>query len=321
MPASSVGTYTFAITFSNSTTGCSSTSYNFTVGVVSASVPRITTSGTISTFAACSGLPSPAQTINVSGANLTADIAITAPTGYEVSLSSTSGYASSVTVSKDVNGTAASTPIFLRLKAGVTAGTSGNYTFISSGAVTKSLATGNSVLNPLPSISILGGTSAATCVNAGLSLQATNTPATNNPWISSNTQIVTLSTNPQNLSNITVNGLTAGTTNITYTDNKGCIATQAVQVNALPTITGGSVVCLGSPLQLSGTGTPNSSIPWFSTNQTVAIISNDGLVTGLSVGTSNITYRNSDGCSKTQTITVNAKPSTPTIVAGGATTF
>jgi hypothetical protein len=321
MPASSVGSYTFAITFSNSTTGCSSTSYNFTVGVVSASVPRITTSGTISTFAACSGLPSPAQTINVSGANLTADIAITAPTGYEVSLSSTSGYASSVTVSKDANGTAASTPIFLRLKAGVTAGTSGNYTFISSGAVTKSLATGNSVLNPLPSISILGGTSAATCVNAGLSLQATNTPATNNPWISSNTQIATLSTIPQNPSMISVNGLTAGTTNITYTDNKGCIATQAVLINALPTITGGSVVCIGSTLQLSGNGTPNSTNPWNSTNQTVATISDDGLVTGLTVGTSNITYRNNDGCSKTQIITVNPKPSTPTIVAVGATTF
>jgi hypothetical protein len=321
MPASSVGTYTFAITFSNSSTGCSSSSYNFTVGVVSASVPRITTSGTISNFAACSGLPSPAQTINVSGANLTADITITAPTGYEVSLSSTSGYTSSLTVSKDANGTVASTPVFLRLKAGVAAGTSGNYTFISSGAVTKSLATGNSVLNPLPSISFFGGASAATCVNAGLSLQATNTPAINNPWISSNTQIATLSTIPQNPSNTTVNGLTAGTTNITYTDNKGCIATQAVRINALPTITGGSVVCLGSTLQLSGNGTPNSANPWISTNQTVATISDDGLVTGLTVGTSNITYRNNDGCSKTQIITVNPKPSTPTIVAGGATTF
>ena len=321
MPASSVGTYTFAITFSNSSTGCSSSSYNFTVGVVSASVPRITTSGTISTFAACSGLPSPAQTINVSGANLTADITINAPTGYEVSLSSSSGYATSVRVSKDANGTAPSTPIFLRLKAGVAAGTSGNYTFISSGAVTKTLGTGNSVLNPLPSISILGGTSAAICVNAGLSLQATNTPATNNSWISSSTQIATLSTVPQNPSNIIVNGLTAGTTNITYTDNKGCIATQAVLINALPTITGGSVVCLGSTLRLSGNGTPNSANPWISTNQTVATISDDGLVTGLTVGTSNITYRNNDGCSKTQIITVNPKPSTPTIVAGGATTF
>ena len=321
IPTSSIGTYTFAITFSNSTTGCSSTTYNFNVGVVSASVPRITTSGTVGTFAACSGLPSLAQTINVSGANLTADIAITAPTGYELSLSSASGYASSITVSKDANGTVPSTQVFLRLKAGVAAGTSGNYTFISSGAVSKTIATGNSGLNALPAISILGGGSAATCVNSGVSLQATNTPATTNPWVSSNTQIATLSTIPQNLSNITVNGLSAGTTNITYTDNQGCIATQAVQVNALPTITGGSVVCLGSPLQLSGTGTPNSSIPWFSTNQTVATISNDGLVTGLSVGTSNITYRNSDGCSKTQTITANAKPSTPTIVAGGATTF
>jgi hypothetical protein len=321
MPASSVGTYTFAITFSNSSTGCSSSSYNFTVGVVSASVPRITTSGTISTFAACSGLPSPAQTINVSGANLTADITITAPTGYEASLSSTSGYTSSVTVSKDANGIAASTPIFLRLKVGVAAGTSGNFTFISSGAVTKTLATGNSGLNPLPSISILGGTSAETCVNAVLSLQANNTPATNNPWISSNTQIATLSTNTQNPSFITVNGLTAGTTNITYTDNKGCIATQAFRVNALPTITGGTVVCLGSTLQLSGNGTPNSTNPWNSTNQTVATISDDGLVTGLTVGTSNITYRNNDGCSKTQIITVNPKPSTPSIVAGGATTF
>ena len=322
MPASSVGTYTFAITFSNSITGCSSTTYNFNVGVVSASVPRITTSGTIGTFAACSGLPSPAQTIDVSGANLTADITITAPTGYEVSLSSASGYASSVTVSKDANGTVPSTSIYLRLKAGVAAGASGNYTFISSGATTKNVATGNSVLNPLPSISILGGGSAAVCVNSGLSLRATNTPAASNSWVSSNTQIATLSAFPQSLSNITVNGLTAGTTTITYTDNNGCIATQAVQVNALPTITGGSVVCLGSSLQLSGSGTPSSTMaPWVSNNQNVATISNEGLVSGLAAGTSTIRYTNSDGCTITQSITVNAKPATPTIGAGGPTTF
>ena len=321
IPASSVGTYTFSIKFSNSTTSCEST-YTFNLGVVSASVPRISISGTIGTFAACSGLPSSAQSVSVAGANLTTDITVNAPNGYEVSKSSASGYASSVTLAKETDGSVPSTLVYLRLKANVASGASGNFTFASTGAVTQTVSSGNSVLNTLPSITVQGP-SESVCVNRTASLQGTGTPASSNPWISSNLSVGTLTiSNPPNQIYANLSGLAAGSTTITYTDNNGCIATKDIQVNALPTITGPSVACIGYSIQLTGSGTPStSSAPWISASQNVATITNTGLLSGVAAGTSNIIYTNSDGCSITQSITVNANPSTPTITAGGATTF
>jgi hypothetical protein len=65
--------------------------------------------------------PSASQTYNLSGTNLTgfpSNITVTAPTHYEVSKSSGSGYAASVTVAY-TSATLASTPIYVRLKAGL----------------------------------------------------------------------------------------------------------------------------------------------------------------------------------------------------------
>ena len=64
--------------------------------------PTITTSGTLSTFTACADYNSAEQSFSVSGNNLTNDIDITAPLGYEVSFSSGSGFATSIIL--DVNG-------------------------------------------------------------------------------------------------------------------------------------------------------------------------------------------------------------------------
>jgi hypothetical protein len=65
--------------------------------------------------------PSTAQLYNLSGGNLTgypSNIAITAPTDYEISLSSGSGYATGLNVPY-TSATLASTPIYVRLKAGL----------------------------------------------------------------------------------------------------------------------------------------------------------------------------------------------------------
>jgi hypothetical protein len=61
------------------------------------SQPKIVTSGSFTDFSSCAGTASTSQSVTVSGQNLgTSSITATAPTGYEVSLSSGSGYASSV---------------------------------------------------------------------------------------------------------------------------------------------------------------------------------------------------------------------------------
>ncbi|NLH78999.1 MAG: hypothetical protein GX465_18415, partial [Acidobacteria bacterium] len=86
--------------------------------------------------------------------------------------------------------------------------------------------------------------------------------------------------------------------------------TATVTVYALPSISGTLTVCDNSTTQLTGSGTPAASNPWVSSNTAVATVSNTGLVTGQSAGTSVITYTNNNGCSTAATVTVTAPPTT-----------
>ncbi|MCF8214756.1 MAG: hypothetical protein K9I92_06335, partial [Chitinophagaceae bacterium] len=89
------------------------------------SQPKIITTGSFTAFSSCAGTASTAQSVTVSGQNLgTSPITATAPTGYEVSLSSGSGYASSVSIAA-TSGTVATTTVYLRLKSDATNGATG----------------------------------------------------------------------------------------------------------------------------------------------------------------------------------------------------
>jgi len=77
-----------------------------------------------------------------------------------------------------------------------------------------------------------------------------------------------------------------------------------------PTINGTLSTCGGLTTQLSSPDAPAASNAWVSASTSVATISNTGLVTGVSAGTSVITFTNSTGCTNTATVTVNASPST-----------
>jgi hypothetical protein len=93
--------------------------------------------------------PSASQSYNLSGTFLTgypSNIAVTAPSNYEVSLSSGSGYASSINVPY-TSATLASTPIYLRLKAGLSVGTYNGETISNAGggATTVNVTCGGSV--------------------------------------------------------------------------------------------------------------------------------------------------------------------------------
>ena len=95
-----------------------------------------------------------------------------------------------------------------------------------------------------------------------------------------------------------------------------------INLHAQCTITGTLRVCVGSTTQLTGSGTPSASSPWVSATTSVATISNTGLVTGVSAGTSAITYTSNNGCINTATVTVIALPiitGTLNICAGSTT--
>lgn len=115
-------------------------------GTVS-STPGIYVSGSLNAFSQVMGSPSPSQTYTVSGANLTADITITAPASFEISADGTA-WSTSLNFSP-VSGTVTPVIIYVRLNAAAEGSHSGNIQHSSTGA--------NSINLP-----VSGNTSAAT---------------------------------------------------------------------------------------------------------------------------------------------------------------
>jgi hypothetical protein len=110
-----------------------------------------------------------------------------------------------------------------------------------------------------------------------------------------------------------VTGAGAGTAVITYTVGGLCRALAVVTVNSLPaSIMGVLKTCPGSTTTL----TNSSSGSWSSTTPSVAtIVAGSGVVTGVSDGTTLISYTNASGCSVSAVVTVNALPAA---IAGAA---
>ncbi len=203
---------------------------------------------------------------------------------------------------------------------GITAGTSTiSYTVTDDNGCSSSTTVVVTV-NALPAPTIVGTPSV--CVGAMVQLTGASgvvAPATvqTSGWSSSTPAVATVDNTGK------VTGLTTGSTTITYqvTDSNGCSASTSVvvTVNALPapSISGTASVCIGAMTQLSGT--PGVVAPavlvtgiWASGTPGVATVDVTGKVTGLSAGTSTISYTVTDnnGCSSSTTVvvTVHALP-------------
>ena len=105
--------------------------------------PIITVSGSLTSFKTLPGTASAAQTYTVVGRNLTEDISITAPDGFELSTDGNT-YSSSLTLSQS-DGTVASTVIYVRLHSATEDTLTGNILHASSGATEVSLAVSGTV--------------------------------------------------------------------------------------------------------------------------------------------------------------------------------
>lgn len=165
---------------------------------------------------------------------------------------------------------------------GVNAGTATiTYAVPSMGYVTTVV-----TINPSPT-SILGVTS--TCEGASITLSNSTIGGL---WSSSNTSVATIGA-----STGSVTGIAVGTCTITYSVPTGCKATRQITVNPLPnagTIAGAPTVCVGTTTTLSNTvsgGTWSSGTPGNAT-----ISATIGLVTGVAIGTTIITYTTVNSC-------------------------
>ncbi|RBL88664.1 Ig-like domain-containing protein [Chitinophaga flava] len=192
------------------------------------------------------------------------------------------------------------------LVTGVSAGTATITYEVTNANGCKSKQAATITVNALPVVSPITGTTSV-CVGVTTTLNNT-TPG--GVWSCSNAAVATIDANGL------VTGVSAGTATITYevTNANGCKSKQTttVTVNALPVvspITGTTNVCTSFTTTLSNT-TPGGI--WSSSNTAVATIDANGLVTGVSAGTSTITYEvtNANGCKvqQTTTVTVNALP-------------
>jgi uncharacterized protein YjdB len=101
-----------------------------------------------------------------------------------------------------------------------------------------------------------------------------------------------------------VTGIASGTVAISYTLGTGCTRIMPVIVNPTAPITGPNSICVGQTALYRDTALGGT---WSSSTPSVATISSSGWVTGISSGTTTITYARS-GCSATYAITVNPIP-------------
>ncbi|MBC7507814.1 MAG: hypothetical protein H7320_03555, partial [Ferruginibacter sp.] len=156
----------------------------------------------------------------------------------------------------------------------------------------------NVTVNGLP---VIGG-NLNVCILSSTTLTGSAQPDATTPWTSANTAVATINAGG------VVAGVSAGTSLVTYKNSNGCTATASVTVNALPTISGTLSICSASTTTLTGSATADAATPWVSATPSVSSITNTGIVTGLTAGTSVISYKNNNGCTITATVTVNALP-------------
>ena len=128
-------------------------------------------------------------------------------------------------------------------------------------------------------------------------------------WVSSNTSIATVT------SGGVVTGVAAGVVNIYYELTTGCTVYHTDTVTGSTTvhaITGTRTLCVGASTTLSDSTTGGY---WTSGSASIATVGSTGVVTGVSAGTSVITYHSTAG---TATATVTVSPA-PAAISGSST--
>ena len=166
---------------------------------------------------------------------------------------------------------------------------------------------GNTVtfnVNAIPSAISGAGT---VCAASNITL----TDAGGGNWTSNNISVATIG-----FTSGVVTGVTGGSATITY-NLLGCTTTATVSVNADAAIIGSSGTCAGTSTTLtnaSGTGT------WTSSNTSVATVNaGTGVVTGVSIGSANISFTlTSTGCTTTTPMTITAAPPVYIVTGGGS---
>ncbi len=219
------------------------------------------------------------QTYTVSGTNLTADVTVTAPTGYTICTTSGGSYTTTLTLSQTA-GSVATTTIYVRFSPVVVQAYNGNITNVSTGATTQNIAVTGAGITP--TITVTPSTLDFGDVQTG-------TTSTHQTYTVSGTNLtadITI-TAPTGYTICTTSGGTY-TTTLMLTQTAGSVASTAIYVKFSPTV----VQAYNDNITNESTGATTQNIAV--TGAGVCVIpSQAGIITGLTTvcqGQSGITY-------------------------------
>jgi len=275
----------------------------------------------ITNFNSCTGTPSTPQNFTVSGNNLTGNIILTAPAGYELSNSATGKFSVTDTLAA-TGGTVATSTVYTRLSATATGTPLGNISITSAGATTQTIAVSGTV-NALPTAPVITNSRPLNFCN-GDSTVLTSSVTTGIQWQLNNTNIT-------GATGTKITAKQSGAYTVVTTNSNGCSAVSAITTvknNPIPgaplisTSGNATAFCSGSYLVLSSDSTSGNQWYYNGTAVTTAKGVND---TARAAGNYALQYTSSAGCvspmSTSKAITVNALPSIPTITSNVSTSF
>ncbi|MBK7524706.1 MAG: Ig-like domain-containing protein [Saprospiraceae bacterium] len=224
------------------------------------------------------------------------------------------GETASVTPGTNGIWTSSNTAIATITNAGVVSGISaGSVTFTYTRTADGCTATWPFTVLANPVAPLIGTITQPTCSSPTGSVVLTGLPSTGTWTI---TRLPGGTTYSGSGTSYTVTGLPSNTTytfRVTNANTCTSVPSSDVVINtppSAPSLGGASAICAGS----SANVTPSTNGTWTSSNNSVATITNVGVVNGLTAGTVTLTYtRSSDGCSNSTPFTVYALPSAPVI--------
>ena len=171
--------------------------------------------------------PSAELSFTVSGSNLTANVAIAAPTNYEVSTTSGSGFGASASIPFG-SGTLSAVPVYVRLKAGLNSGSynAENIALTSTGATAQGVSCSGTVTPPTVTLT-------PTSLSSFFALAGSATPSAEKTFTVSGSNLagsITV-TPPTNYEISTTSGGSFAATNpITLTPNSGTVSSTTINV-------------------------------------------------------------------------------------------
>ena len=156
-----------------------------------------------------------------------------------------------------------------------------------------------------PTTSIVGND--MICIGENTSMS----PSTGGAWTSSDPSVAIIGANGL------VTAITQGTVTFTYTEfSTGCVSEASDPVTILPkpvvSITGPTSLCIGVTSSLS----PTTGGGWISSNESVATVTDDGIVTAVGQGVAQFTFVSNEGCASDETAPIVVYV-TPTVTIDG----